>query len=155
MPTPTNHIHNLDEELNVDESNSTPSTLTDLPQPPPDHPILMFTRRLNTVIQQNNVELLKSTIKLLQKQIESNLDFCVYDCSAFDVAWRTASEILASHASIVPDSPPLLLNTTNSLLLASNLLSSIHRPGVENLWIFTLVVEHPEQGQLDSSSRCG
>ena len=65
-PTPTNHVRNLDEELNIDESNS---TLADLPQPPPDHPISMFTRRLNTLIQQNNVELLKSTIKLLQKLI--------------------------------------------------------------------------------------
>ena len=109
-PTPTNHVRNLDEELNIDESNSTPSTLADLPQPPPDHLISMFTRRLNTVIQQNNVELLKSTIKLLQKPIESNLDFCVYDCSAFDAACRTASEILAFHASmssIVPDLPSL------------------------------------------------
>ena len=114
-PTPTNHVRNLDEELNIDESNSTPSTLADLPQPPPDHPILMFTRRLNTVIQQNNVELLKSTIKLLQKPIESNLDFCVYDCSAFDAACRTASEILAFHASmssIVPDLPPLPFSST-------------------------------------------
>ena len=137
-PTPTNHVRNLDEELNIDESNSTPSTLADLPQPPPDHPISMFTRRLNTLIQRNNVELLKSTIKLLQKSIESNADFCMYDCSAFDTAWETSSEILASHASIVPDLPPLLLlNLTYSLLLASNLLNSILRPGVENLLIFT------------------
>ena len=137
-PTPTNHVRNLDEELNIDESNSTPSTLADLPQPPPDHPISMFTRRLNTLIQRNNVELLKSTIKLLQKSIESNVDFCMYDCSAFDAAWETASEILASHASIVPDlPPPLLLNLTYSLLLASNLLSLIHQPGAANLQIST------------------
>ena len=100
-PTPTNHVRNLEEELNINESNSTPSTLADLPQLPPDHLNSMFTRRLNTVIQQNNVE--------LQKPIELNLDFCVYDCSAFDAAWWTASEILASHASmssIVPDLPP-------------------------------------------------
>ena len=138
-PTPTNHVRNLDEELNIDQSNSTPPTLADLPQPPPDHLISMFTRRINTVIQQDNIELLKSTIKSLQKPIETNLDFFVYDCSAFYAALKTASEILASHASTsssIPD-PPLLLNTTNSLLLASNLLSSIHRPGAENLQIFT------------------
>jgi len=136
-PTPTNHVRNLDEELNIDESNSTPSTLAELPQPPPDHLISMFTRRLHTVIQQDNVELLKSTIKSLQKPIETNLDFFVYDCSAFDAALKTASEILASMSSSIPEPPPLLLNTTNSLLQASNLLSSTHRPGAENLQIFT------------------
>ena len=129
-PTPTNHVRNLDEELNIDESNSTPPTSADLPQPPPDHLISMFTRRLNTVIQRDDVELLKSTIKSLQKPIETNLDFFVYDCSAFDTAWKTASEILASHASIVPDlPPPLLLNITYSLKLVSNLPSLIHQPG--------------------------
>ena len=137
-PTPTNHVRNLDEELNIDESNSTPSTLADLSQPHPDHLISMFTCSLNTVIQKNNMELLKSTIKLLQKLIESNLDFCVYDCSTFDAAWRTASEILASHASmssmssIVPDLPLLLLNITYSLMLVSNLPSLIHHPGAAN-----------------------
>ena len=105
-PTPTNQIRNLDEELNIDESNSTTPPPVNLPLPPPDHLISMFTRRLNTVIQQDNVELLKSTIKSLQKPIETNLDFFVYDCSAFDAAWKTASSILASHASIVPDLPP-------------------------------------------------
>ena len=113
-PTPTNHVRNLDKELNIDESNSTPSTLADLPQPHPDHLISMFTCSLNTVIQQNNMELLKSPIKLLQKLIESNLDFFVYDCSAFDATLKTASEILASHASmssIVPDLPPPLSST--------------------------------------------
>ena len=66
----------------------------------------MLTLRLHTVIQQNNVGLLKSTIKLLEKSMESNFDFVLYDCSAFDAAWKTASDILASHASIVPDLPP-------------------------------------------------
>ena len=136
-PTPTNHVRNLDEELNIDESNSTPSTLAELPQPPPDHLISMFTRRLYTVIQRDDVELLKSTIKSLQKPIETNLDFFVYDCSAFDTAWKTASDILASHASIVSEPPPLLLKLTYRLLLASNLLSLTLRPGVENLRIFT------------------
>ena len=137
-PTPTNHVRNLDEDLNIDESVSTTPTPVDLPQPPPDHLISMLTLRLHTVIQQDNVGLLKSTIKLLEKSMESNFDFVLYDCSAFDAAWKTASDILASHASIVPDLPPLLLlKLTYSLLLASNLLSSILRPGVENLWIFT------------------
>ena len=137
-PTPTNHVRNLDEELNIDESNSTLPTSADLPPPPPDHLISMFTRRLYTVIQRDDVELLKSTIKSLQKPIETNLDFFVYDCSAFDTAWKTASDILASHASIVSETPPLLLlKLTYRLLLASNLLSLTLRPGVENLRIFT------------------
>ena len=135
-PTPTNHVRNLDKELNIDETNSTPSTLADLPQPPPDHLILMSTRRLHTIIQQNNVELLKSTIKLLQISIESNLDFLMYDCSAFDAAWKTASDILATHASmssIIPAPPPLLLSTINNLTPVSNLLSLIPLPGAANL----------------------
>ena len=110
-PTPTNHVRNLDEELNIDQSNSTPPTLADLPQPPPDHLISMFTCRINTVIQQDNIELLKSTIKSLQKPIETNLDFFVYDCSAFDATLKTASEILAyaSTSSSIPDPPPFSL----------------------------------------------
>jgi len=128
-PTPTNHVRNLDEELNIDEPNSTPPTPTDLPQPPPDHPISMFTRRLNTLIQRNNVELLKITIKMLQKTMESDTEFCMYDCSAFDTAWETASEIIASHASIVPDLPPPLLNITYNLKPVSNLPNLIHQPG--------------------------
>ena len=138
-PTPTNHVRNLDKVLNIDESNSTPPPPVDLPQPPPDHLISMLTLRLHTVIQQDNVGLLKSTIKLLEKTTESNLDFVLYDCSAFDAAWKTASDILASHASIVPDLPPLLLfKLTYGLLLASNLQNLTLRPGVENLQIFTL-----------------
>ena len=74
-PTPTNQVRNLDEELNIDESNSTLPTSADLPPPPPDHLISMFTRRLYTGIQRDDVELLKSTIKSLQKPIETNLDF--------------------------------------------------------------------------------
>jgi len=136
-PTPTNHVRNLDEELNIDESVSTTPTPVNLPQPPPDHLISMLTHRLLTVIQQDNVGLLKSTIKLLEKTTESNLDFARYDCSAFDAAWKTASDILASHASIVPDPPPLLLKLTYGLLLASNLQNLTLRPGVENLQIFT------------------
>ncbi len=81
-PTPTNHVRNLDEELNIDESVSTTPTPVDLPQPPPDHLISMLTHRLLTVIQQDNVGLLKSTIKLLEKTTESNLDFVLYDCSS-------------------------------------------------------------------------
>ena len=87
-----------------------PPTPRQPPSTPPNHLISMLTLRLHTVIQQNNVELLKSTIKLLQKSIESNLDFVRYDCSAFDAAWKTASDILATHtsmSSIIPDSPPL------------------------------------------------
>ena len=137
-PTPTNHVRNLDEELNIDESNSTPPPPVDLPQPPPDHLISMLTLRLQTLIQQNNVGLLKSTVKLLEKSMESNVDFVMYDCSAIDTAWKAASDILASHASIVSENPPLLpLKLTYRLLLASNLLSLTPRPGVENLRIFT------------------
>ena len=105
-PTPTNHVRNLDEELNIDESNSTPPPPVDLPQPPPDHLISMLTLRLQTLIQQNNVGLLKSTVKLLEKSMESNVDFVMYDCSAIDTAWKAASDILASHASIVSEKPP-------------------------------------------------
>ena len=139
-PTPTNHVRNLDGELDLDESNSTSPPPSDLTQTPPDHLISMFTRRLHTLIQQNNIELLKSTIKLLQKSIESNVDFCVYDCSAFDAAWKATSDFLASHASVsssTPDPTPLLLSTINNLMLVSSPLSLTHRPGGANLGIST------------------
>jgi len=98
-------------------------------------------------MQQNNIELLKSTIKLLQKTIESNLDFVMYDCSAFDAAWKTASDILATHtsmSSIIPRSPPPLLSTINNLVPVSNLLNLIHLPGAANLadfypWLSTIL----------------
>ena len=138
-PTPTNHVRNLDGELDIDESNSTSPPPSDLTQTPPDHLISMFTRRLLTVIQRNNIELLKSTIKFLQKSTELNIDFCMYDCSAFDAAWKAASDVLASHTSVsssTPD-PPLLLSTINNLMLVSSPLSLTHRPGGANLGIST------------------
>ncbi len=81
-----------------------PPPPVDLPLPPPDHLISMFTRRLNTVIQQDNVELLKSTIKSLQKLMETNLDFYVYDCSAFDAAMKTASASVMKKCSQIEPS---------------------------------------------------
>ena len=116
-PTPTNHVRNLDEELDIDEYNSTSPPPSDLTQIPPDHLISLFTRRLLTVIQRGNIELLKSTMKLFQNSTKLNIDFCMYDCSAFDAAWKAASDVLASHNSVSSSTPipPSPLSSQHSL----------------------------------------
>ena len=116
-PTPTNHVRNLDEELDIDEYNSTSPPPSDLPQIPPDHLISLFTRRLLTVIQHDNIELLKSTMKFFQNSTKLNIDFCMYDCSAFDAAWKAASDVLASHNSVSSSTPnpPSPLSSQHSL----------------------------------------
>jgi hypothetical protein len=116
-PTPTNHVRNLDEELDIDEYNSTSPPPSDLTQIPPDHLISLFTRRLLTVIQRDNIGLLKSTMKLFQNSTKLNIDFCMYDCSAFDAAWKAASDVLASHNSVSSSTPnpPSPLSSQHSL----------------------------------------
>ena len=73
--TPTNHVRNLDEELNNDDTDSPSLTSHDLPQLPPNHLILMFTRRFLTAVQQNNIQDIVSFSEPLQKSLKSNLDF--------------------------------------------------------------------------------
>ena len=116
-PTPTNHVRNLDEELDIDEYNSTSPPPSDLTQIPPDHLISLFTRRLLTIIQRDNIGLLKSTMKLFQNSTKLNIDFCMYDCSAFDAAWKAASDVLTSHNSVSSSTPnpPSPLSSQHSL----------------------------------------
>ena len=103
----------------------------------PNHLILLFTHQLRTEIQQNDIEVMESTKKLLQKTRESNLKFLKYDCSDLNAASMATSDLLIIHYSSSTTNPasprPYLLSTANNLTPVSNLLNLIHLTGGPNL----------------------
>ena len=62
--TPSTHVHNLGADLNNSNASSTPPTSDELPQPPPDHPILRLNNALKIAIRENNIHELKAFTKL-------------------------------------------------------------------------------------------
>ena len=128
-PTPTNHVRNLDEELETGHTSPTPPTSSNLPLPPPNHPILLLSIAFKNAIKE-------ALSKQFVLQLEINLEFATYDTSDLATCYQTAEDIINAHTTVVAAPPPLPSSTTN-LLLVSNLLSSIHRPGAANLGIST------------------
>ena len=84
--TPNNHMCNLDEALNSSDATQTSPTHVDLPQPPPNHLILVFTNRFLNAIQMNDVLDIEDINQLYKNIMKSNLDFLTYDCSALCAA---------------------------------------------------------------------
>ena len=84
--TPTNHVRNLDEALNSSDATQTSPTDVYLPQPPPNHRILVFTNRFLNAIQTNDVLDIEDINQLYKNIMKSNLDFLTYDCSALCAA---------------------------------------------------------------------
>ena len=62
--TPTNHVHNLDVDLNDSNTTSTSSSAVVLPQPPANHAILLLTALIQHFFQKNKIHELKAFVKL-------------------------------------------------------------------------------------------
>ena len=117
--------------------------------PPPNHPILILSNAFKIAIRKNRIYALKSLSKQFIHQLDTNLEFFAYDHSDLATWYQTAEDIINAHTTLTAD-PPLPSSTSN-LVLVSNFLSLIHRPGAANLGTLPLVVDHPERVQLDPS----
>ena len=107
--TSSTHVPNLEADLDSSNASSTPLTSDELPQPPHDHPILCLNTTLQLAIQRNNIKELNAFTKLYDTNLESNLEFCLFNRSVIETTYLTAMKILDSHTAIntpLPSSPP-------------------------------------------------
>ena len=107
--TPTNHVRNLDEELDSSEATQTPLTADQLPHPPPDHLILIITAAFKRALLKKDITILKSYVHQYLHQLKTNVEFMIYDCSDLHAYYLTAEDILTSHSVLstpLPASPP-------------------------------------------------
>ena len=94
--TSTNHVHNLDVDLNNSNTNKTSPNSVNFPQPPANYPIPSLTSAFQCAIQGNNICELKALDKQYTHQLETNADFCLYN--RFDLktthqtSWTTQYE---------------------------------------------------------------
>ena len=72
-PTPTNHVRNLDEELETGHTSPTPPTSSNLPLPQPNHPILLLSIAFKNAIKENRIYALKALSKQFVLKLETNL----------------------------------------------------------------------------------
>ena len=114
-------------------SHAKPSDLL-RPPPPPNHAILILTHAFKTAIKENPIHILKGLSKQFLHQVDTNLEFFMYDHSALEACYQTANDIINSHSTTTADPPP---PSFNNLVPVSNLPSLIHLPGVASQQIST------------------
>ena len=113
-PTPTNHVRNLGEELGTDDTNPTLPTTSDLPPPPPNHPILILSNPFKITIRKNRIYALKSLSKQFIHQLDTNLEFFAYDHSDLATYYQTAEDIINAHNTVTADPHPFPAQPTTS-----------------------------------------
>ena len=110
------------------------------PPPPPNHAILILTNAFKTAIKENRIHILKGLSKQFLHQVDTNLEFFMYDHSDLEACYQLNSTPTPPSLMI----PPPSLSTINNLVPVSNLLSLIHLPGAANLqtstpWLSTIL----------------
>ena len=103
-PTPTNHVRDLTEEMGIDDPMPNLPTSSGLP-PPPNHAILILTHAFKTAIKENPIHILKGLSKQFLHQVDTNLEFFMYDHSAPEACYQTANDIINSHSTTTADPP--------------------------------------------------
>ena len=93
-PTLTNHVRNLDEELETGHTS------------PTHHPILLLSIAFKKAINENQLYALKALSKHFILQLETNLEFATYDTSDLATCYQTAEDIINAHTTIAADPPP-------------------------------------------------
>ena len=112
-PQRTTPLHQ--DPLNGDNSETphqeyTPPNTNKLPQPPPNHPILIITAAFKRAIMQKDIILLDAYIIQYLHQLKTNVEFLAYDCSNLNASYLTAKRLLTSLTASftpLPTSPPL------------------------------------------------
>ena len=115
--TSSTHIRNLGADLDSCNTSSTPWTTDVLPQPPPNHPILLLTSAFQRAIQTKDIRQLKAYIKQYNHNLESNMEFVQFDCSKLNTLCTSAENILDSITATntpLPSSPPNSPTSTRS-----------------------------------------
>ena len=97
-PTPTNHVRNLDEELETGHTS------------PTHHPILLLSIAFKNAIKENRIYALKALSKQFILQLETNLEFTTYNTSDLATFYQTAEDIINAHTTVATDNPPSQLN---------------------------------------------
>ena len=77
--TPTNHVRNLDKALSSNDTSRTSPTTINLPQPPPNHTILILTNAFKNAIRENWIYTLNALYKQFIIQMETNLEFFIHE----------------------------------------------------------------------------
>ena len=88
-------------------SHAKPSDLL-RPPPPPNHAILILTNAFKTAIKENRIHILKGLSKQFLHQVDTNLEFFMYDHSALEACYQTANDIINSHSTTTADPPTLV-----------------------------------------------
>ena len=73
--------------------------------PPPNHAILILTNAFKTEIKENRIHTLKNLSKQYLHQLDTNLEFFMYDFSDLEACYQTANDIINSRTTITTDPP--------------------------------------------------
>jgi len=147
-PTPTNHVRDLTEEMGTDDPMPNLPTSSGLP-PPPNHAILILTNAFKIAIKENRIHTLKGLSKQFLHQLDTNLEFFMYNHSDLEACYQTANDIINSLSTTTADPPTPVQQPRASFKPPK--LDTPAWSGKSADFYLPLVVDHPERVQPDSS----